>query len=62
MRITTLALLGLLTFGLAACDTNDGTAEQTGEKIDEMVTDTENKVEDLCENMKKEMNTEDQDC
>lgn len=62
MRNLMLALVCLFTFTLAACDVDEGGAEEAGEKIDEVVTDTGNKVEDLCEDMKKEMNTEDTNC
>lgn len=38
-----------LAFPLAACDSNDGKAEQLGEKIDDAVDDVKDKVEDTCE-------------
>lgn len=47
-------------FGLAAC--NDGEAEDAGEKIDEMVTDAGNAVEDACEEVKEGVDAKDKDC
>lgn len=35
--------------GLAACDDNDGVAEQTGEKIDEAAEDAADAVEDAAD-------------
>ena len=52
--------IAALTFTLAAC--NEGIAEKTGESIDDAVTDTQNAVEDACENVKSELTTEDKDC
>lgn len=46
--------------GLAAC--NDGSAENAGEKIDETMTDLENRVEDACEKAKEGLELKDQDC
>ena len=45
---------------LAAC--GDGEAENAGEKLDEVVTDAGNAVEDACEDAKEGMNAEDKDC
>lgn len=47
-------------FGLAAC--NDGEAENAGEKVDEIVTDAGNAVEDACEDVKEGVKAEDTDC
>ncbi len=62
MRLLTLTFLCLFTLGLTACDMDEGGAEEAGENIDEVVTDTGNKVEDLCENMKEEMKAENSNC
>lgn len=47
-------------FTLTAC--GEGDAENAGEKIDEAITDTKNKIEDSCEKVKSEMDMKDQDC
>lgn len=47
-------------FGLAAC--NDGGAEDAGEKVDEVMTDAGNAVEDACEDVKEGVKAEDTDC
>jgi len=47
-------------FTLTAC--GEGDAENAGEKIDEVITDTKNQIEDSCEKVKSEMNMKDQDC
>ncbi|RLT96032.1 hypothetical protein [Ketobacter sp.] len=62
MKTAIFAFVCLFTLGLTACDVDEGGAEEAGEKIDEVVTDTGNKVEDLCEDMKQEMNSKDTDC
>ncbi|PWK51724.1 hypothetical protein [Pleionea mediterranea] len=56
------ALLIAATFALAGCDQDDGPAEEAGEKIDEVATDVENKVEDACEELKEKADAKDQDC
>ena len=45
---------------VTACAEKD--AETAGEKIDEMVTDAGNAVEDACEEAKEGMDAEDKDC
>ncbi|QJR82303.1 hypothetical protein CA267_016880 [Alteromonas pelagimontana] len=45
---------------LSACD--QGPAEDAGEELDDVVTDTGNAVEDACEDAKEGMDTKDQDC
>lgn len=47
-------------FSLSAC--GEGDAENAGEKIDEVISDTKNQIEDGCEKVKSEMNMKDQDC
>ncbi|MCV2883829.1 hypothetical protein OE749_03825 [Aestuariibacter sp. AA17] len=55
----TLLALPLL-FALGAC--GDDGAEEVGEKVDEMVTDTGNAIEDACEDVKDGVGAEDKDC
>mgnify|MGYP003120862035 FL=1 len=38
-------LLGLGTFGLSACDTNDGPAEELGEELDDAADDVEDELD-----------------
>lgn len=45
---------------LTAC--GDGEAEEAGEKVDEVVTDAGNAIEDACEDVKEEADAEDTDC
>ena len=45
---------------LAAC--GDGEAEDAGEKVDEVVTDAGNAIEDACEDAKEKAEAEDTDC
>lgn len=47
-RVTLLlaALLGLGTVGLAACDSNDGPAEQAGEQVDDAFDEAGDAAED----------------
>ncbi|WP_100656441.1 hypothetical protein [Alteromonas flava] len=55
-----IATVATFTFFLSAC--GDDTAEETGEKIDEVITDAGNAVEDACENVKEGVKAEDTDC
>ncbi|PXF29385.1 hypothetical protein WH50_21090 [Pokkaliibacter plantistimulans] len=59
---TVIALSSLMTLGLAACDSDDGPAEQLGEKIDNAVTSAGNAVEDSCEQAKQELGASDTRC
>lgn len=54
----------LLAFSLVlfGCETNDGSAEKVGEKMDKAYTDSANAVEDACEDVKEGVNAEDTDC
>ncbi|NOU50601.1 hypothetical protein HG263_08605 [Pseudoalteromonas sp. JBTF-M23] len=45
---------------LAGC--SDGPAEDAGEKVDEMVTDTKNAIEDACEKVKETAKAENENC
>ena len=45
---------------VTAC--NDNNAEEAGEKVDEMVTDTGNAIEDACEDVKDGAGADDNDC
>lgn len=41
-----------LAFPLAACDSNDGKAEQLGEKIDDAGNETRDKLDDAADEVK----------
>ncbi|WP_372943777.1 hypothetical protein [Shewanella sp.] len=58
--ITMASLMVLLIAGLSAC--SDNKAENAGEKVDEMIQDAGNAVEDACEDVKEGMKAEDPDC
>jgi len=58
--LTMASLMVFLTAGLSAC--SDDKAENAGEKIDEMIQDSGNAVEDACEDVKDSMKAEDTDC
>ncbi|MDP5255121.1 MULTISPECIES: hypothetical protein [unclassified Vibrio] len=55
-----ITLMGVTVF-IAACS-EQGPMEETGEKVDEAVTDTQNAIEDSCENIKEDLKAEDTDC
>ena len=59
-RLVTLMASALFVFTLAACE--QGPAEETGEKLDEMMTDAGNAVEDACEDVKENADAKDKDC
>jgi predicted small secreted protein len=52
-------VLSSVTF-MSGC--NDNSAEEAGEKIDEVVTDAGNAVEDACEEVKESAGAKDSDC
>lgn len=58
--LTMASLMVFLTAGLSACSGDN--AENAGEKVDEMIQDSGNAVEDACEDAKENMNAEDSDC
>ncbi|MGX9462059.1 hypothetical protein ACWXWU_12595 [Shewanella sp. A14] len=58
--LTMASLMVLFTAGLSAC--SDNKAENAGEKVDEMIQDAGNAVEDACEDVKEGMKAEDPDC
>ena len=64
--ITTLctktAILAVMLFAIAACDSNDGPLEKAGQSIDQTATDMGNKIEDACEEIKKGVNAQDSNC
>ncbi|MDP2566940.1 hypothetical protein [Pseudoalteromonas marina] len=63
MKSTTLkaALIGLfVSFFIMGCQDNN--AEEAGERIDEVVTDVQNSVEDTCEEVKEGVNAEETNC
>jgi hypothetical protein len=55
-----LLLMIIATLGLTACE--EGPAEETGERIDEITTDTRNAIEDACEDVKDGVDAEDKNC
>lgn len=60
LKYFTTTLLALTAvFALSACD---GEAENAGEKLDEVVTDAGNAVEDACEDVKEGVKAEGTDC
>jgi hypothetical protein len=46
--------------GLMAC--SDNKAENAGEKVDELLQDTGNAVEDVCEDVKEGIEAKNPDC
>ncbi|MCF2910507.1 MULTISPECIES: hypothetical protein [Pseudoalteromonas] len=54
------ATLFITILGLAGC--SDGPAENAGERVDEAITDVQNKAEDLCEEAKENLNAENENC
>ena len=54
------ALVASFLIALSAC--GDDTAEETGEQIDEVITDTGNAIEDACEDVKEGVDAKDKDC
>lgn len=59
MAMTKVIALGAV-FTLTGC--SEGPAEDAGERIDEAITDAQNKTEDLCEKAKEEIGSEEQNC
>ena len=57
-RVIFLAVLFML---ITACE-QEGAAEKLGGKLDNMVQDVGNQIEDSCEEMKEGMKAEDTDC
>lgn len=51
-----------LTAVLAMFGCSEGPAEDAGEKVDEVITDSKNAVEDACEKAKELAGAEKQDC
>ncbi len=58
--LTKASLMVFLKAGLSDC--SDNKAENAGEKVDEMMQDAGNAVEDACEDVKEGMKAEDPDC
>lgn len=58
--MTSSALALFLTLGLTAC--TDNKAEDAGEKVDEVMTDTGNAIEDACEEVKEGVEANDTNC
>lgn len=53
--------LAIIFMMLTACE-QEGAAEKLGGKLDNMVQDVGNQIEDSCEEMKEDMKAEDTDC
>lgn len=70
MNIAKLVLLLMVgSFAIAGCESDDGPAERTGERLDEAGEelqqagrDAGNAVEDACEDVKEGAGAEDTDC
>ncbi|TVU83559.1 hypothetical protein FQP85_10285 [Pseudoalteromonas neustonica] len=63
MKSTTIktAMIALFaSFFIMGCEDNH--AEEAGERIDEAVTDVQNKVEDACEEVKEGVNAKETNC
>lgn len=60
--IKLLSIMSLMFFAITACDSDDGTIEKMGQKIDKTATDMGNKVEDACEDLKEGLNANDPNC
>ncbi|WP_404340848.1 hypothetical protein [Pseudoalteromonas mariniglutinosa] len=58
LKAATIALLA----GLFIVGCEDNNAEEAGERIDEAVTDVQNKVEDTCEEVKEGVNAKETNC
>jgi len=59
-KLSTTLVTFVAIFSLAAC--TDDKAENAGEKVDEMVQDAGNAIEDACEEVKEGVKAEDTDC
>ena len=59
-KFTLLAMVFSSLTLVTAC--NDNNAEEAGEKVDEMVTDPGNALEDACEDVKDGAGADDNDC
>ncbi len=60
--IKLLCLISVMLFVTTACDSDDSSMENVGEKLDNAATDFGNKVEDTCEDIKESLNAKDSDC
>ncbi|MCF7498434.1 MULTISPECIES: hypothetical protein [unclassified Pseudoalteromonas] len=58
LKAATIALFS----GLFIMGCEDNTAEDAGERIDEAITDTQNAVEDACEDVKEGVNAKETNC
>lgn len=55
--IITLTFLSLTGLGLTACDANDGSAEQVGERIDDAVHNAQGAIEEAGDRIEDGANT-----
>jgi hypothetical protein len=58
--IKTAVIAIFASFFIMGCEDNH--AEEAGERIDEAVTDVQNKVEDACEEVKEGVNAKETNC
>lgn len=58
-KLSSLLLALTTVFALSACD---GEAEEAGEKVDKVVKDAGNALEDACEEVKEGVKAKDTDC
>ncbi|MEM5528485.1 hypothetical protein WN093_06610 [Gammaproteobacteria bacterium AS21] len=59
-KAVTLTLATTLIVALAACA--PGAAQRTGKKVDDIILNTGNAIENVCENIKESLDTENTDC
>ncbi|WP_191602870.1 hypothetical protein [Marinomonas algicola] len=59
-QFATFFTAAILSVSLTACGSNS--AENAGEKVDEVITDTGNAIEDTCEAAKEKAGASDTDC
>lgn len=59
-NLSTILLSTMFVLTLGAC--SDGPGETTGEKVDKIVTDAGNAIEDTCEDIKDNVDAKDKDC
>lgn len=55
-------MVAIILLAFTACDSNDGTLEKAGKKMDKAATDMGNKLEDNCEDAKKGLDMKDTRC
>ncbi|GAB2878380.1 hypothetical protein ACCI51_08900 [Microbulbifer echini] len=61
-KLTLIFSIMLSVFALAACDINEGPAEELGESVDQTADKIGNSVEDACEEVKEGVQAKDTNC